>query len=269
MRFDAPTFARAWLSIAQASASKDDAAPLNRTVALEEYPVGVRLVATDRFVLLTAWVPDLEHYYGHTEPTPDEAPDRTVVLHDGDGRGKGLLSYALKLDKREDPDGCFPPGRITLDLTHDVRLPAGQEPDQAFEGMDPTYTVLSMPDLEKVYLRVIDSTYPDWRPLILDHAPEETKAIALNPELVQRVCGAARWIPDDTLTWTFGGSEKPAVVDFLNSDPHVQGVVMPRRWVLDGEPDPDEDDEPAEDPADYHATTDEPAGLRLVPSDDA
>ena len=66
MRFDAPTFARAWLCVRQATATKDDAAVLSKTVAVEEFDHGTRLVATDRYMLLTAWVPRLR---------PPEAPD--------------------------------------------------------------------------------------------------------------------------------------------------------------------------------------------------
>ena len=37
MRFDAPTFARAWLQVANACAADGDIPVLNRTMALEEY----------------------------------------------------------------------------------------------------------------------------------------------------------------------------------------------------------------------------------------
>lgn len=97
MRFDAPTLARAWLSVAQASSSDKDLVTLDRTVAIEEFPTGVRLVATDRYVLLTAWVPDLGAYYEPREPGLDEAPDRTVITKDSDGRGRGLLGYLTQL----------------------------------------------------------------------------------------------------------------------------------------------------------------------------
>src|SRR5688500_10396647 len=115
MRFDAPMMARAWLSVAQASASKDDLAVFSRTVALEEYVNGVRLVATDRHVLLTAWVPNLDTKT-HREPELDEAPDRTVIAHDGDGRGKGLLGYVLTLARRDKLDD-MPEGTLELKVT--------------------------------------------------------------------------------------------------------------------------------------------------------
>lgn len=236
MRLDAPTLARAWLSVAQASAGKDDNAGLNRTVALEEYPTGLRLVATDRYVLLTAWVPDLAARFPR-EPGLDEAPDRTVIAHDGDGRGKGLLGYVLQLARRDELDDQ-PEGTLELGIDFDVRLPAGA--DVTLEGLEPTYVTLTVPDVERVYLGVVETRYPEWRGLVLDHQPQDTKAIALSPELVDRVAKVRRW-SDGPLVVTFGGSERVAAVDYPESDPHVTGLLMPRRWVLPGE-EPEADD---------------------------
>mgnify|MGYP002132855720 CR=1 FL=1 len=59
MKFDVPNLARGWLSVAQASANDKDLPTLHRTIALEVFPNGLRLVATDRYILLSAWVPDL------------------------------------------------------------------------------------------------------------------------------------------------------------------------------------------------------------------
>lgn len=238
MRLDAPTLARAWLSVAQASAGKDDLITLGRTIALEEYPTGLRLVATDRFVLLTAWVPDLAARFPR-EPGLDEAPDRTVIAHDGDGRGKGLLGYVLTLARRDDLDEQ-PDGTLEVLLEFDVRLPAGA--DATLEGLEPTYATLTVPDVERVYLPVVEATYPEWRGLVLDHTPQDTKAIALSPELIGRVAKVARW-SDGPLVVTFGGAERVAAIEYPEADPHVSGLLMPRRWVLPGE-EPEEATDP-------------------------
>lgn len=245
MKFDAPTFARAWLSVAQASATKDDVSALSKTIAIEEFLHGVRLVATDRFILLTAWVPELrvagsdDPYYA--EPALDEAPDRTVIAADLDGRGKSLLGYVLSLASRKDK---YEHGEIPIDLTFDVRIKPGETEPETFEGLEPTYTVLSVPDVERVYLAVVETTYPSWRNVTVGFRAEEAKGIALNPEFVTRVCNVRRWCLGP-LVWTFGGSDRVASVDYPESDPHVTGFVMPTRWVLPGEAGPeDEDEEP-------------------------
>lgn len=263
MRLDGPRLARAWLAVAQASAGKDDVAALNRTVAIEEFPNGLRLVATDRLILLTAWVPHLDAL-SEREPGLDEAPDRTIVSYDPDKRGRSLLGYVLTLSKRDKVDD-LPDGALEVEVTFDARLPAGEAEPATFEGMDTPYTILAVRDKEKVWLPVVQATYPQWRDLLLYHKPQDTIIIKFNPELVQRVAGARTWAHGPMLV-TFGGTEAPAVVDFEESDPHVTGLLMPMRWLLPSEretetSDPwDDPDAPREDPADDEATPDDNDG---------
>lgn len=239
MRFDAPTFARAWLAVSQATGAKDDLAVLGRTVAVEEFPTGVRLVSTDRYVLLTAWVPDLNVKHGRPrEPHLHEAPDRTIITQDADARVKGLLAYALQLAKREDPDGVMPEGTTEVRVTFDERMPVNTVGDATLEGLELTYTVVDIPDHERVWAPIVEAPYPDWQALVLGHDAEETKAIALHPDRVSRLVKASAWT-DGPIVWTFGGAERVARVDWPDSDPHVTGLVMPARWVLPGEA-PDE-----------------------------
>lgn len=238
MRFDAPTLARAWLSVAQASSSDENLVTLDRTIAIEEFPTGVRLVATDRYVLLTAWIPTLDATYPRV-PELDEAPDRTVVAKDADGRGRDLLKYVLKIARRDKLEE-LPAGALEVRVDFDVRVPAGQDADQPLEGLEPTFTLLSVPDVERVYLPVVEASFPEWRSLLVDHRPEDTKQIALPLERLHRLAALRSWNAGP-LVWTFGGSTGVALVEALDSDPAVEGLVMPARWVLDGE-DPNQDD---------------------------
>jgi hypothetical protein len=232
MRFDAPTFAVAWQQVANACATDPDIPVLNRTVALEEYVHGVRLVATDRFILLTAYVPNLDTDDNEV-PTPDTAPERTVIVTDTDSRAAGLFAYIRKLAKREKLESA-PEGTREVRVDHDVRVPAGVDITQeTFEGMEPTFTMFTVPDVEKVYLPVIESGYPDWRPLILDHNPVRTHTIHLNPD---RLAALGRLYPGP-IEWQFGGAQKAARVTVAGSYPLVEGVVMPVRWLEeDAEP---------------------------------
>jgi hypothetical protein len=233
MRFDAPTLARAWLSVANASAADKDLTTLNKTVAVEEYLHGVRLVATDRFVLLTAWVPNVDTDT-HTEPTLDEAPDRTVVAADLDGRCRSLLGYVISLANREGDD--YVDGDLELRVEFDARLPAGAPGTEAtLEGMEPVFTVFDVPDVEKVWVPVVQAEYPDFRPMVHGHIPESTDKISLNPEILERVA-KVRKHSFGPLQWSFGGSDKSALIDFNMSEPHVTGIVMPIRWLDDPEP---------------------------------
>lgn len=241
MKFDGPEFARGWLSTALASSSDKDLVALNRTVAIEEYPTGVRLIATDRLILLTCWVASLDAKFPR-EPELDEAPDRTVIAADSDGRGKSLLGYVRTLANRLHSDpSLYSPGEITLDLKFDVRLPAGQTgDDQTLEGMEPKYVVLEVPDTEQVYLQTIETTYPSWRAILSGFSPETTKVVSFYPERLHRL-GQLSKLHDGTLDWTFGGADRAAMVEVRDSEPHVQGVVMPVRWVTEQDPRPDDD----------------------------
>lgn len=231
MRFDAPTLARAWLSVAQASSADKDLPTLNKTVAIEEYLHGVRLVATDRFVLLTAWVPNIDTDTD-AEPSLDEAPDRTVISADTDGRGRNLLGYVLSLANR---DEHYTEGDLEIRVSFDVRLPAGSGGDDAtLEGMDPIYTVFDVPDTEKVWVPVMQADYPEWRTIVHGFMTEMTDKISFNPELVERVTKVRKW-SDGYLYWSFGGPDRASMVDYRDSDPHVSGVVMPVRWLTPGE----------------------------------
>lgn len=246
IRFDAPSFARAWLSVAQASGKDPDLPSLDRTVAIEHYPrYGVRLVATDRYMLLTAWVPELGALHLH-EPTLEEAPERTVVTKDLDGRGKGMLAYVHRVAKRLARDReCsvedLPVGSVELRLAFDIRLPVRDGDDVPLEGLEPRYTVLEVPDTERVYLDAIGAVYPDWRTISYALQPQTTDNIALHLDRLNAL-GALRHWNAGPLVWTFQGADSAAFVDVKDSSPHVSGIVMPVRWVAPGEPQPDTDE---------------------------
>lgn len=247
MRFDGPRLALAWLSVAQASGSDANLPTLDRTVALELYDDGVRLLATDRYVLLTAWVPTL----GGREDGPhvSELPNRTVVTQDSDARGKGLLTYALKLAKLGKPGEEKLYGDLVVELELDVRLPVEPGADVHIEGLEPTYAVLTMPDRSQEHLPIIVSDYPDWRPLLHDFTAVTTSRIGLPLERLARLGALGKWNAGP-LRWTFGGPDKVALLRLEPEDdrrsrdvkgreyqrrPIVDGLVMPARWVLPGE----------------------------------
>lgn len=245
--FHAPDLARGWLATALASTADKGLTQLDRTIAIEDYPHGIRLVATDRFTLLTAWVPNIDTP-SDREPELDEAPDRTVIVWDKDGRGKGLLGYLLGLWNRLEPaerefkaeDGTF-----TLDLAYDVRLPAGSAlapTDETLEGLEPSYVVLDVKDTERVYLPVIEALYPSWRAIVHGHVAESTKAIRLNPDRLAILGKLGKYAGDAPpfIEWTFMGAERAALLDMPETWPRIRGVVMPTKWVTEHDPEPKE-----------------------------
>lgn len=236
--FDARTLGRGWLSVAVASAADRDLPAIGRTVLIEAFPEGVRLVATDRYVLLRSWIPNAEHGFD-PEPELDEAPYATAVAIDPDGRAKGFLSYAMKLAKDAAVgDDDFFEVRMNLGVVDEV-----EDKDRpAFAGMEVRYVVLEVPDVERVKLRTYEGSFPDWRRLLDGFKPVSTKTIALSPEILGRLAKLGAVQGDRPLGWTFGGSAKMARLVVLESDPHVEGVVMPVRWdVVNNRPAPVEE----------------------------
>lgn len=240
--FDALYLARGWLSIAVASGKDGNRPALDRTVSIEEYLEGVRLVATDSFVLLHAWIPNIEHT-DDPEPDLDEAPLSTAVAMDPHGRARGFLGYALALANAAEDDA--PPIEVRLRLG--VTLDDPDNPAPAFEGMEPSFVLLELPDLERLKLTTYEGDFPPWRKVLPGFRSEKTTAIALNPEIVGRLAKLGKLNHGRPLLWTFGGENLMALVEVLDSEPLITGAVMPVRWDfdrnaprVDDEPDPEE-----------------------------
>lgn len=237
--FDALPLARGWLSVATAS-GKDKIRPqLDHTVAVESFPEGVRLVATDSYVILHTWIPNIEHM-GDPEPSLDEAPFATAVVMDPHSRGRGFLAYALGLAKGADDDGPPVEIRLTLGVT-DV----DDQSEPAFEGMEATYVTLELPDTERLKLQTYEGEFPSWRRVLPGFDRVKTEQIALNPEIVGRLAKLGKLNGDRPLLWTFGGENRMALVEVHESDPLITGAVMPVRWDFDrDEPRVDEKPDP-------------------------
>lgn len=228
MRFDGPSLARAWLAVFTAAATDSHAPPaLYKTVIIEEYLHHARLWATDRFMLLAATVADLDD---EADPSFEEAPERTVIVCDADGLARKLLNHVLTLERRQIADTkIYNFGDIEISIDFDVRVPVGTpNAEQAIEGLEPKYAVLAVPDVERVYLPVVEAPAPDWRPILGAFKPTATRQIVLNPDLVERLGKVRRWT-EGPMVWRFGGAERLARVHWPESDPYIEGVVSPRK----------------------------------------
>lgn len=226
---------------AAASTNKD--LPWFKAVAIEVYDTGIRLYATDRALLLAAWVPELDYHYD-SAPAFEEAPSRVVVASDADGRGRGLAGYMISLAARSGIKAeDWTPGHLAVQLDFDVRLPAGAKPvaQEALEGMEPSYVTLTVPDVEKVYLETVPVTYPDWRGALTNHEPANTTSLRLNADIVERLTKVRKHAAG-ALVWSLGGKGKPALVSFADSDPYVHGVIT--QAIDDNNQGPREDDTP-------------------------
>lgn len=234
MIFRPTTLAAGWRSVALA-ASKDKDRPILTGVLVEQYAEGLRLVATDSYMALHAFVPSLEAEIGFDpEPLLDESPIASCIVADPDGRGRGLLAYAAQLAAKDNL------GEIRVDLG----VIAHEDEDApSFAGMEARWCVIEVSERERVKLRLIEGEYPAWRALFAGHEAEETKNVALNLELLARLSKLPKITGCKVLRWEFHGETAAAAVTLDESFPHVSGLVMPCRWdVYDNKPEPPEDD---------------------------
>lgn len=223
--FDARTLARGWLSVATASAKDSGRPALDRTVFVEAYPEGLRLVATDSYVLLHSWVPNLNNYLD-PDVALDEAPYGTAVTMDEHGRAKGFLAHVLKLAKAQGPDDA----PIEVDVQIGIPDPGGDADHPSLSGMEARYVVLELRDQERLKLRTYEGQFPVWRTLVQGFSPMSTETMGLAPSIVGRLAKLGEVQPGTMLGFQWSGPEAAARVELVGSEPSVEGLVMPCRW---------------------------------------
>lgn len=245
-RFDGPTFAHAFLAVFNATGTDTHLPTTHKTIALEQHLRGIRLVASDRAVMLSAFVPDLDHYYDNA-PTLDVEPERTVVVSDHRGRGRNLMGFVCTLGTEqrfgfED----YAPGTVELRVEFDQVMPV-DDAQESFDGMTPRAALFTIPDREKVYLETVPVTFPDWRATISRHDASSAGTVAVDPSIVERLAKAGKHA-HGPLHITFGGKHGLALVEYPDSDPLVHGALVPAK---------DDDEQPPADDSDAAAEPDE------------
>lgn len=217
---DAATFARAWRSCALAYSKDTDRPVLDRTIAVELYPNGCRLIATDGTMLLHSWVGMAEADNLLKPPAMRTKPKSTTVVHDPHGRGVSLAAHLINLTSGENAP--------ILDIVLTVGIDDEDEPG-TLGGMDRIVCTLEVPDQERLKLPVIEQPYPNWRNLIASFELKQVDGLFFNPELLERLGKLRKFHPDRPLSMRFGGSEGMAMVSIPRTQPPVAGAVMPVR----------------------------------------
>jgi hypothetical protein len=226
---DAGMLARGWLSVATANekAAGSNRPALWRTVCIQQYTHGLRLSATDSYMLLHAWVPEKDYEYD-LEPELDEIPFATAVAIDQYSRGAGLLQYLLTLSKSEDHKGLEVTVHMNVPWQDDDVDPA----DKQLDGFAALAVRIEYPDNERVQLPVYEGNYPTLAPL-LGRKGVRTEGVALAQRMCARLGKAAA--PHGELALVrcrFTGRNKPVLVEF-GDEPTVRGLAMPCRWDLE------------------------------------
>lgn len=222
MIFDPIALAKGWLSVAIASGDDKLRPALHRSICIELHAHGIRLVATDSYVLLRAWVPNGEHAAA-PEPDLDEPPITTAVAIDEHRRAKGLLEHLLKLGEEEAEEV-----RLTLG-----NLAASTKRQANLAGMDVRWVAIEHPGHERVELVTYEGSFPNWRWLLAGFAPELTPAVALSNYTVAKLAKLTKLWTANSLRVHFGGTNRMARIEVADSYPTIEGAAMPVRWDFD------------------------------------
>lgn len=220
LTFDAGILARGWLAAHIATGADEEVPVLYGTLLIEKFNSGVRLTATDRTLLLSAWVP-CENAVEDPEVGIDEAPETVAIVRDPDGRGKALLTYLRKLAARAAKDE-LPPPLVALHLG----VPAEEGDEPGFPGMELEQVVIDYPDHERVALPTVDGAFPNYRGLLLAHEAKRMDAVRLGGDNMARLGQVAKTV-GGFVHCTFGGAKKAVAIQCGDLPPVVRGVVMP------------------------------------------
>src|SRR3954469_15304678 len=179
MKIEVPLrpLAKAWQAT-QIAASDDEARPvLYRTALVEVFDGhGVRMVSTDSYILVRAWVPfDLTG--DNLEPDLDEVPDETFVVSGKDQRALGLLKYVNKLYEKEQDEALLP--QLIVSTRSEII-----DDQLTFDGMEVETLRIAWQDHEEVVLRLVDEGFPTWRNIEAMRNVEATEAISFTPSVL-------------------------------------------------------------------------------------
>jgi hypothetical protein len=226
IRLDAVQLSRAWLAVAQASGKDKDRPAFDHTVRIDQFTNGVRLSATDSYMVLTAWVPEVDDQFA-ADPLPDEIPYASAAVIDRHGRAMSLYGYLHKLLGGDNDDVKGLEVHISLNVPWQPDdTPAGDLQIDGFEALAATFEI---PDQERLQLEVFEGMYPSLQALLVRQRNVRTDALAINPELAGRLVKASKVFCEPTLKLWFGGKDKPIQVAF-GDEPQITGLVMPCSW---------------------------------------
>lgn len=221
LTFDAGLLARGWLAASLAVGS-DDTLPILTGLLIESYEDGVRLTSTDRYMVLTTWL-SADGREPDDEREVEEAPLRSTVVLDPDGRAKALLSYLRKLSAKAAKDE-IPAPLVNLS----VGVPADDEGAPSFPGMELEQVVIDFPDHEKLALPICEGVFPAYRSILLGHEPKRTQTFSFNPELFARL-GQVGKITGGFVDCTLAGPDGMVAIEVSGAllPPVIRGGVMP------------------------------------------
>lgn len=223
---DARQLAKGWLAIAAATGKDKDRPALCKTIHIDQYDTGVRLVATDTYVLLTCWIPSDEDEYA---PEPDlyDTPMISATAIDRWGRAQSLFTHLRQITSDDEMKS------LDVDVHLNVEWQPEDDVTPRIDGLEALAVRFQVPDRESLQLEVYDGRYPAWQGILARQHRGRTEHLAIAPWIAGQLAKAGK-IFNDTIPvklW-FGGKDKPIMVEF-GDQPSIRGLVMPLAWNFD------------------------------------
>lgn len=219
MQFNAFVFGRSWNSVALAQGNDKSRPALFRTTLIEMFPDGVRLVSTDSYLLLKAWIPEIDTPDA-PEPGHDELPDEVAICADVDQQVTSLMRYAQMVTKKDGAD---------TDVAIEMRLGTMLAEQGTLAGMDQHAVTFRLDHAYDQILEapVYDGSFPSWRPLWFSHRWTQTGLVAFGTDAFQRLGKLSALWDRASLRFELGGTLGVSKVHIIAPDVTVSGLAMP------------------------------------------
>ncbi len=229
MEFNAWTFARSWASVAIAQGADEARPALYRSTLIELFPEGVRLVSTDGYLLLKAWVP--VDGYDEPEPGGDVLPDETAICSDPDQRVLAMMKYAQKITKQ---DGEDTPAVVHLGFG---QMKEDMSNQGTLEGMTQASVWFRLGERydERIETPRFEGAFPEWRPLWFGHEWRPTGVIGFGADGILRLGKLSALWDKSVIEFDLGGQHGVAKVRIQAPDVNVTGLVMPTKLTRSDE----------------------------------
>lgn len=232
--------APAWLGVNLAAGTDKDDPLFYRATSVEFYPGrGLRLTSTDRFMVLTAWVPAL----GCEEEAPpelDEGPIRQLTMRDLGARCRSLMGYVHSLPVDENLTDEENAVEVEVSITPADR-PAWRGMEMlAMDGLADEAVQFEVPNRERQRIGILEGEYPNWRTFLTAFINRKTMALALSTERLARLAQLKNYFGDRPLGLYFGGQNKPMRVGIGEPPLELVGAIMTVRWAYGLEPEPED-----------------------------
>lgn len=220
MDFNAWSLAKGWNSVALAQSTDKDRPTLYRTTLIEQFSDGIRLVATDSYLLLKAWIPDIDNQ-GAPEPAQDAEAEQSIVCMDRDRRIGGLMTYVMKSTADDGQET-----RHTMSMVLGTMRPDAQIQLGGMAQSSVSFHFGSDYD-ERIECPIFDGAFPTWKGLWYAHQSADTMLVTFAASSFQRLGKLSQLWDKATIRFLLGGTVGVAKFYVDAPDVNVEGLAMP------------------------------------------